>query len=294
MVLAPKLCTLYEDWSARRRRLEYQTGGIAAYRAAEMQLLDFLLRQYRDSPEAARPAQFPLATATFCNHRAIVVHHHLGRGWLPAIANRQEAETHVRAMVDRIWSQSATSEITRSAEDTGSFATEPLIDPVEAVRTRLCDSDPAVRIHAALRLGEVGNLDDIGLLSDLLSLPTCPDEHPREREVILHAMQHLSGGTTESIDLSGLLSDLGLSVLPPDPELCDLPLDRKLPRSSATLRTGLDRLKETHASLRTQGDAARRGHRYRVSDFLFLILLILFVILLAVGGIVLIFGWMHG
>ena len=69
----------------------------------------------------------------------------------------------------------------------------------------MCDRDPVVRIQAALELGEIGDLDDIGLLSDLLSLPPCPDEHPRERESLLHAMQRLSGATKERFDLSGVL-----------------------------------------------------------------------------------------
>ncbi len=68
----------------------------------------------------------------------------------------------------------------------------------------LCNADPAVRIHAALELGESGNLDDIGLLSDLLSLPIGPDEHPRERAALLYAMQRLSGGATEPFDMTGV------------------------------------------------------------------------------------------
>ena len=59
---------------------------------------------------------------------------------------------------------------------------------------------------AALQLGERGGLDDIGLLSDLLSSPASLDEHPRERAALLHAMQRLSGTTTETFDLTGVLA----------------------------------------------------------------------------------------
>ncbi len=62
-----------------------------------------------------------------------------------------------------------------------------------------------VRIRAALQLGERGDLDDIGLLSDLLSLPASLDEHPRERAALVYAMQRLSGTTTGTFNLSGVL-----------------------------------------------------------------------------------------
>jgi hypothetical protein len=74
-------------------------------------------------------------------------------------------------------------------------------DLVEAVREKLCDADAAVRIHAALELGEIGTLDDIGLLSDVLSLPCSEDEHPKERAAILHAMKRLSRIDEGSFDL---------------------------------------------------------------------------------------------
>ena len=54
--------------------------------------------------------------------------------------------------------------------------------------------------QAALELGKIGTLDDVGLLSDLLSLPPAPDEHPRERAAILYAMQKLSGESVEPFD----------------------------------------------------------------------------------------------
>ena len=58
--MTPSTRTLYDDWLARRAQLAAAGGGAADWRAVELRLLDFLLRRYRDSPEAARPARFPL------------------------------------------------------------------------------------------------------------------------------------------------------------------------------------------------------------------------------------------
>ena len=91
-----------------------------------------------------------------------------------------------------------------SEQAVASCAVPPEEDPLETARMNLCDADPAARIHAALELGESGDLDDIGLLSDLLSLPIGPDEHPREREALLYAMQRLSGGAAEPFDMTGV------------------------------------------------------------------------------------------
>jgi hypothetical protein len=207
MVIDPTAPTLYDDWKARRARLAEAPGGDADCRAVEMQLLDYLLRRYEASPEAARAARFPAPMCVFVDHRAIVVHHHLGRGLIPNITNEQEARNHVRGMVDRMWSRSARKETAVPAEAVASCTVSPPAGLVEAVRTKLCDSDPLVRVQAALKLGQIGDLDDIGLLSDLLSLPASSDEHPREREAILYAMQRLSGATTEVCGLYGVLPE---------------------------------------------------------------------------------------
>ena len=172
--------TLYDDWKARRERMAASSGRVGDHQAVEMRLLDYLLRRYRAAPEADRPARFPLPASVFVDHRAITVIHHLSQGQIPKINSRQEAVAHVRAIVDRM--QSAPAKDTAAADEGGANLAAPLpVDPADAVRAELCDSDPAVRIRAAVELGEIGDLDDIGLLSDLLSLPANPDEHPRER-----------------------------------------------------------------------------------------------------------------
>ncbi len=204
----PTVHTLFDDWKARREHLAHASSGVAGHEAAELRILDYLLQRYQASPEVARPARFPLPSTAFVNHRAIIVHHHLRQGLIPAMTNEREALAHVQPIVHRIHrmqSPSASGEPAISDPGVAGRAIPPPTDPVEAVRMNLCDGDPLVRIQAAVQLGELGDLDDIGFLSDLLSLPTCPDEHPRERASLLYAMQRLSGTTKERFDLSGVL-----------------------------------------------------------------------------------------
>jgi hypothetical protein len=196
--------TLLGDWAARRQRLLDSPSGDADYRAVELRLLDFLLRRYAGTVQAAQPARFPLRGDVFIDHRAIIVHHHLGRGRIPAIANRHEADQRVRAMVERMWPPAGTrAELSDAAEE--SCWESPPPDPAEEARMKLCDNDALVRLQAAVRLGQLGDLDDIGLLADLLSLPPSPDEHPCQREALLHAMRRLSGETAEPYDLAAAL-----------------------------------------------------------------------------------------
>ena len=73
--------TLYEDWQKRRQRLASAPASHPlAYRDIQLHVLDYLIDRYRESPEAARPSRFLSPGATWFNHRAIVVHHHLGSG----------------------------------------------------------------------------------------------------------------------------------------------------------------------------------------------------------------------
>jgi hypothetical protein len=63
----------------------------------------------------------------------------------------------------------------------------------EKIRLALADHRAVVRLGAASLLERIGTLDDIGLLTDLLSLPPLEDEDPRERPALLQAVQTLSG-----------------------------------------------------------------------------------------------------
>lgn len=217
----PAVRTLFDDWQARRQQLLAASGGKAEYRAVEIRLLDYLTNRYKDSPEAARAALFPLSSGVFVDHRAIVVHHHLGRGSIPTISNRQQAYAHVRSMVEQMWT--AESGEATTAEGTPAFVKPVRIDHVEAVREALCGGDATARVQAALRLGEIGTLDDIGLLSDLLSLPYSLDEHAKERAAMLHAMKRLSGATDEEFDATGIFEAPPTDYAPAEIQMAPLP-----------------------------------------------------------------------
>lgn len=181
--------TLCEDWEARREHLGRGPRQAGDFHAVEIRVLDFLLRRYRDLPEAARPARFPLDTGVYVNHRAMVVLRHLGGGWIPTITSQREAEARVRSIVSRMLGQQGAGPRPRVT-----FGRSGREDRrAELLRMALCDRDPTVRVQMAEYLGCVGDLDDIGLLADLLSLPPSDDEHPDERRVLAEAMETLAG-----------------------------------------------------------------------------------------------------
>ena len=62
---------------------------------------------------------------------------------------------------------------------------------IERIRLELANDSSAIRLEAVDILGRIGTLDDIGLLSDLLSLPPLEDEHPEERTALARAMQRI-------------------------------------------------------------------------------------------------------
>jgi hypothetical protein len=62
----------------------------------------------------------------------------------------------------------------------------------DPVRTLLSDECGEVRIAGAQLLAEIGELRDIGVLADLLAMPTLPDEVPEERTALAEAMENLA------------------------------------------------------------------------------------------------------
>jgi hypothetical protein len=58
----------------------------------------------------------------------------------------------------------------------------------EKVRAELASDDPKIRLAAISLIAQIGDLDDLGLLMDLLSLPQNEDESPGEREVLEQAL----------------------------------------------------------------------------------------------------------
>ncbi len=75
------------------------------------------------------------------------------------------------------------------------FFTRPAVRKPSAERLRfeLAAADFRVRLAATELLGQIGELADVGLFSDLLALPPLADEDPQERPAMLHAMQTIAG-----------------------------------------------------------------------------------------------------
>lgn len=282
--------TLIEDWLARRQRVAASVTMPEQHRQMQLQLLDYLIGRYGDSPEADRPARFASPFEFYSNDRTIVVHHHLGRGKIAGVRNQAEAKrrvgdilSHLRSVhelgaevvpahndfacwVDelderpevpgRAWREilravhrgrSAHQAIAAALEQSPYLPraalaylcrclSEPVCDmatadlllqcrsvrvPVyavcalrervnkgcfdevtsklrahlasepsalDAIRARLADANGEVRVWATELLRQGGTLDDVALLSDLVSLQPLDDEDPRERQALLDAM----------------------------------------------------------------------------------------------------------
>jgi len=198
----PERRTLFEDWVARREQLAKLPYGSRDHYTVEAHVLDYLLRRYRDTPEGAQPARFPHTTGTYINHRAIAVLHHLESGGVSTVTTASEALARVQSIVRRMSSQESGNE----APDTENFDLKSTsADAIDVCRMRLCESDPITRLLAIVRLGRIGTLDDIGLLSDLLALAPSSQEHPKERAAMIYSMQRLAGIVAKPFDLSGVV-----------------------------------------------------------------------------------------
>jgi hypothetical protein len=88
--------TIIEHWMLRRHRLADAHGVPEQHRLMQIQVLDYLINRYRDSPDVARPSRCLTSTDVYWDERAIVVHHHLGRGRVAGVKDRREAERRVR------------------------------------------------------------------------------------------------------------------------------------------------------------------------------------------------------
>ena len=105
--------------------------------------------------------------------------------------NRNIIECTVRAWRERVAQGKSTGWITETLE---ARIRHPENQPraVDLIRERLADDDAAVRIAASRLIAKIGDLDDIGLLSDLLALPESSDEAPDERDAITAAMRTIA------------------------------------------------------------------------------------------------------
>jgi hypothetical protein len=177
--------TLYEDW---RQRAACFIHGSATGETFELRILNYLLRRYQHAPEAARPSRGPVNVGLFINSRAIVVNHHLRLKETADVKSRDDAESRVQAIVSRM----------HAAEPVERPASKP--DHVDFVRSRwlnqrrakLADDDAKQRMSAAKNVATYGDLEDIGMLLDLLALPVASDEGPIERDVLRWAVERLS------------------------------------------------------------------------------------------------------
>lgn len=87
--------TVLDDWLIRRQRLTASETVPEPLRRSQLQVLEYLIRRYADSPEAARPARSPTSATFYSNDRRIIVHHHLGRGKIAGVKNQAEAKRRV-------------------------------------------------------------------------------------------------------------------------------------------------------------------------------------------------------
>ncbi len=95
--------TLFEDWLARRVQL--YNGADArpsSYRDVQLQVLDYLLKRYRDDPEAQRPARFPLPDEMVWNQRVQVVHRNLALRKSRVIRDEEDARTRIGPLLARM------------------------------------------------------------------------------------------------------------------------------------------------------------------------------------------------
>ena len=281
--------TRFEDWQDRRQYLE-SLGGTDPRNVLHIKVLDYLMSRYRDSAAAHLHARFALRRDLHWNDRRITVHHHLGRGKVAGVQNREDAEQRIADLVQRMMSDdrsgdegftptkladkprrpfvrftpswriklgwNADSQIRKALasypilpetclkhlvsrlkdvthDDTNAldlflqcknsdiiqdtvkawrdrvaqgrstgWITETLEARIlrpdnqprgaELIRERLADDDASVRIAASRLIATLGDLDDIGLLSDLLALPASSDEDPNERDAITAAMRTIA------------------------------------------------------------------------------------------------------
>ncbi len=219
--------TLRDDWQERRAFLA-RADRDSEWVDTQLRVLDFLLKRYGDSPEAGRPAQFPRPSAIYINQRAVLVHHHLGKHLASGVKSPREAQERMATILERMaqpppkrplpWLDDETPDEEQvSAEQAGvhradapqadaqqpeaeietsvvaPYVGEPReVRDARRLRFLLADPSPEVRMRAIFELGETGDLDDVGLLMDLLALDEA-DEGPGERRMLSEAIEKISG-----------------------------------------------------------------------------------------------------
>lgn len=87
--------TVFDDWLVRRQRLAASETVPEQHRRVQLQVLEYLIRRYANSPEAARPVRIASTAEFYSNDRLIVVYHHLGRGQIAGVKSQAEANRRV-------------------------------------------------------------------------------------------------------------------------------------------------------------------------------------------------------
>ncbi len=154
MVITSDQRSLYEDWQLRRERLLIDSKVIEQYREMQLQLLDYLLRRYRDAAAVQRPARFPLPTELTLNERAIVVHHHLWPGQISGTKSIFDMNRRVSGIVDRMNRVSPEVEDSPPADDA-----ENKYSALEAASTRHKINPGSIRRQSGTRFGGVGIIE---------------------------------------------------------------------------------------------------------------------------------------
>ena len=103
--------------------------------------------------------------------------------------HKHVAEYAVRAWRERVIGRLPADTILEQLEKYFHLHREAAIDKL---RERLADVISDVRLAATELLGQLGDLEDVGLLSDLLSLPAADDENARERPALVGAMNRIA------------------------------------------------------------------------------------------------------
>ena len=112
--------TVLDDWLVRRQRLTTSETIPEPIRRSQLQVLEYLIRRYADSPQAARPARAPTAATFYSNDRRIILHHHLGRGKIAGVKNQAEANRRVGDILSHL--RRVHEDDTEAVEDHNDFA----------------------------------------------------------------------------------------------------------------------------------------------------------------------------
>ena len=168
----PQSRTLLEDWQLRRAQLAKVLEDPATteahardYAGTQIRLLDYLIERYAGKAEGLKPAAFPLSKSS----TMFMVRQHM-------IMSKQKFDSLMKSM---------------GPEERSAWNWK-----YEAY-SQLDNSNPEERLAGIQRLAFCGDLDDIGLFSNILQLPPNPGEDPRERSKLIWAIQSISNRCAE-------------------------------------------------------------------------------------------------